>query len=187
VIGANGQVLPEGFIGELTIRSDSLLSSYYNRPDLTPKVLKDDWYWSEDLGFVLDGEVYVVGRKKDLIIVAGENIYPQDVEEIVSAHPEIHDGRVVAFGSYDGELGTEEIVVVAEVKGESDLLDAEGIERELRNAIVGELGVVARRIYLKPPKWMVKSTAGKPARSTTREKLIAEHQELQAKPTGAGL
>lgn len=187
IVSERGQALPEGGIGEVTIRSDSLLDGYFNRPDLTEKALKDGWYWSGDLGFVLDGEVYVVGRKKDLIIVAGENIYPQDVEEIVSAHPAIHDGRVVAFGAYSADLGTEEIVVVAEVNREGDLAESDRIERELKNAIVGELGVVARRIYLKPPKWVVKSTAGKPARSTTREKLIAEHAELQSKASGASL
>jgi fatty-acyl-CoA synthase len=187
IVGQNGEVLPEGCIGEVTISSDSLLSSYYNRPDLTERALRDGWYWSGDLGFTLEGEVYVIGRKKDLIIVAGENIYPQDVEEIVSAHPAIHDGRVVAFGRYDPQLGTEEIVVVAEVNTEGDLGDAQRIESELKNAIVGELGVAARRIYLKPPRWVVKSTAGKPARSTTREKLVAEHQELQSTSNGASL
>ena len=187
IVDANGEELPEGGIGELTIRSDSMLDGYYNRPDLTAKILQDGWYWSGDLGFVLDGEVYVVGRKKDLIIAAGENIYPQDVEEIVSAHPAVHEGRVVAFVAYNADLGTEEIVVVAEVNTDTDLSAADRIERELKNSIVGELGVVARRIYLKPPKWVVKSTAGKPARSTTREKLIAEHSELQSNETGTNL
>ena len=58
----------------------------------------------------------MVGRKKDLLIIGGENIYPQDIEEIVSSHPAIHDGRVVALGIFNPDLGTEEIVVVAEVE-----------------------------------------------------------------------
>lgn len=180
VAGSNGEMLPEGGVGELLIHSEAMLDGYYNRPDLTDKVLHDGWYWSGDLGFVLDGEVYVVGRKKDLIIVAGENIYPQDLEEIVSSHPAIHDGRVIAFGWYNPATGTEEILIVAELNREEDMLCSVQIERELRNSIVGELGVAAGRVYLKPPKWIVKSTAGKPARSTTREKLLAEHSELRA-------
>ena len=89
--------MPDGHVGEILIRSDSMLDGYYNRPDLTSLSLRDGWYWSGDLGFQLDRELYVTGRKKDLIIVGGKNIYPQDVEEIAFSHPAIHDGRAVAF------------------------------------------------------------------------------------------
>jgi acyl-CoA synthetase (AMP-forming)/AMP-acid ligase II len=142
-------------------------------------VFENGWYWSGDLGFIHNGELYVIGRKKDLIIVAGKNIYPQDIEEIVCSHPAIHDGRAVAFGLYNPDLGTEDILVVAEVEKEDSLNDSVEIERALRNAISAELDITARAIYLKPPRWVVKSTAGKPARSTTREKLLAEHSELK--------
>ena len=179
VIAADGAMLSDGAVGEILIRSDSLFTGYYNRPDLTAQALRDGWYWSGDLGFVVDGELYVVGRKKDLIIVAGKNIHPQDIEEIVSSHPAIHDGRAVAFGLYNPDLGTEDIVVVAEAEGEHELNNARAIEAALRNAIVAELDVAPRAVYIKPPRWIVKSTAGKPARSTTRDKLIAEHPELQ--------
>jgi acyl-CoA synthetase (AMP-forming)/AMP-acid ligase II len=156
-----------------------MLDGYYNRSDLTAKVLKDGWYWSGDLGFLLDSELYVVGRKKDLIIIAGKNIYPQDVEEIVLSHPSIHPGRAVAFGIYNEELGTEDLIAVAEVNDETFLADALRIESAIKNAIIGELGITVRTVYLKPPKWIIKSTAGKPARSSTREKLMSEHPELQ--------
>jgi len=153
-------------------------NGYYNRLDLTEEVLKDGWYWSGDLGFCFDKELYVTGRKKDLIIVGGKNIYPQDVEEIICRHPAIHDGRAVAFGVLNPDLGTEDIVVVAEMEDEEDLHDALSIERAVRNAIVAELGVAVHALFLKPRQWIVKSTAGKPARSTTRQKLLAEYPEL---------
>jgi len=170
--------LPDGSIGEIVIRSDSLFDGYYNQPDLTAAVLRDGWYWSGDLGFRLGNELFVIGRKKDLIIVGGKNIYPQDIEEIVSSHPAIHDGRVVALGMLNPDLGTEDIVVVAEVTEARLLADALAIEQAVRNAIMGDLGVGMRSVYLKPPHWIVKSTAGKPARSTTKQKLLAEHPEL---------
>ncbi len=179
IIAENGADLHEGEVGEIAIKSDAMLTGYFNRPDLTEKAVRDGWYFSGDLGFLLNGELFVVGRKKDLIIVGGENIYPQDVEEIVSSHPAIHDGRVIALGLFNAKLGTEEIVVIAEVRDEASLADSGEIEKALSNSIVGELGVAAKRIYLKPPKWIVKSTAGKPARSTTRDKLLREHPELQ--------
>lgn len=179
IVSETGGALPEGRVGEILISSDSLLDGYYNRPDLTQKALREGWYWSGDLGFYIDGELFVIGRKKDLIIVAGKNIYPQDIEEIVCSHPQIYDGRAVALGIYNEDLGTEEIVVVAEVRREEDLADQDSIESTVRLQITAELGVAARAIYLKPPRWVVKSTAGKPARSTTREKLLAEHPELR--------
>jgi acyl-CoA synthetase (AMP-forming)/AMP-acid ligase II len=178
VVNSDGEDLPDGGVGEILIQSDSLFEGYYNRPDLTAQAVRDGWYWSGDLGFLREGELYVIGRKKDLIIVGGKNIYPQDVEEIAGRHAAVRDGRAISLGVYNPDLGTEDIVVVAEVCQEDALSEALAIEREVRNAIVNELGVAVRAVYLKPPRWIVKSTAGKPARQATREKLLAEHQEL---------
>lgn len=178
IVSTAGPELDDGEVGEILVRSDSMLSGYFNRPDLTETALVDGWYLSGDLGFLLDGELYVIGRKKDLLIVGGENLYPQDIEEIVVSHPSIHDGRVVAMGVYNPELGTEDLVVVAEVEREELLTRSDEIEREVRKLVVGGIGVAVRTIFLKPPKWIVKSTAGKAARSATREKLLREHPEL---------
>jgi fatty-acyl-CoA synthase len=184
IVSAEGRPLPDGEVGEILVHSDSLFRGYFNRPDLSEKALRQNWYWSGDLGFCLDGELYVIGRKNDLIITAGKNIYPQDVEEIVCSHPAIHDGRAVVFGLHNPDLGTEEIIVVAEVERNEDLEKALEIEQAVRGAIVAELGITVRAICLKPPRWIVKSTAGKPARSTTREKLLIEHPELLGSGNG---
>ncbi len=178
IVSEDGGDLPHGAVGEILIRSDSLFEGYYNRPDATAAAIKGGWYWSGDLGIVWDGEVYVIGRRKDLIIVAGKNIHPHDVEEIVSRHADIHDGRVIAMGLYNADLGTEDIVVVAELHNDGSGVDAVAVERAVRGALVAELGVTLRKLYLKPPRWLVKSTAGKPARAGTRDKLLAEHPEL---------
>jgi fatty-acyl-CoA synthase len=178
-----GQELPDGQVGEILIQSDSLFNGYFNRPDLTTQALRNGWYWSGDCGFVLNDEVFVTGRKSDLIIIAGKNVYPQDVEAILFAHPDIHDGRAVAFGLFNADLGTEDLIAVAEVNQEQDLVRSLAVERELRKAVTAELGVAVRAVYLKPPRWIVKSTAGKPARSATREKLLREQPEL----AGAGM
>ena len=178
ILSDSGELLGEASVGEIAIQSDCLFQGYYNRADLTWQAFGDSWYHSGDLGFMLDGELFVVGRKKDLLIIGGENIYPQDIEEIVSSHPAIHDGRAIAMGLYNPTLGTEDVVVVAEVESEATLSDSAKVEQEIRSRTVGALGIAVRTILLKPPQWIVKSTAGKPARSATREKLLREHPEL---------
>ena len=180
VLSDSGDELGDDRVGEIAIQGDCLFEGYYNRADLSAQAMVGGWYRSGDLGFFHAGELYVVGRKKDLLIVGGENIYPQDIEEIVAAHPAIHDGRVVAMGVYNPDLGTQEIIVVAEVEAEDMLSRSAELESEIRRTIVASTGVAARNILLKPPKWIVKSTAGKPARSATREKLLQQHPELEA-------
>lgn len=178
IVSDTGDELPALRVGEILIKSDSLFSGYFNRPDLTAEAMIDGWYRTGDLGFFYNEELFVVGRKKDLLIIGGENIYPQDVEEIVAAHPAIHDGRAVAFGLFNRGLGTEDLIVVAEVEREEALGKAADIEPEIRSSVLAQLSVAVRRLYLKPPKWIVKSTAGKPARSATREKLLREDPDL---------
>jgi hypothetical protein len=82
------------------------------------------------------------------------------------------------LGVYNPDLGTDDIVVVAEVDRKALLAASAEIEQELRNLVVAGIGVAVRTIFLKPPKWIVKSTAGKASRSATREKLLREHPEL---------
>lgn len=180
IVSEDGANLADGNVGEIMVSSDCLFQGYFHRPDLTDEVLRDGWYSTGDLGFQLDDELYVVGRKKDLLIIGGENLYPQDIEEIAALHPAIHDGRVIAMGIYNPNLGTEDIVVVGEVEREELLDEKEEIESDIRRRIVASLGVAVRTVLLKPPKWIVKSTAGKPARAATREKLLSEHPQLNA-------
>jgi acyl-CoA synthetase (AMP-forming)/AMP-acid ligase II len=178
IVSETGALVGDHSAGEILVKSDCLFDGYYNRSDLTAQAIVDGWYHTGDLGFYLDGELFVVGRKKDLLIIGGENIYPQDIEEIVAGHGSIHDGRVIAMGVYNPDLGTEDIVVVAEVEREELLANAAEIESEIRRMVVATMGVAVRTIFLKPPKWIVKSTAGKAARSATREKMLQEHPEL---------
>ncbi len=164
-----GHDLPEGVVGEFTIRSVSLFDGYRNYPEKTAEVLRDGWYYSGDLGFKYGADYFVIGRRKDIIIVAGNNIYPEDVESAISAVSGVIPGRVVAFGEEETETGTERLCVMAE----TDIADAPG-QKQLRIAILKAgmaIDVSIATIYLVPPRFLIKSSAGKPSRQTNKARV----------------
>jgi len=174
VVDDHGTNLGDREIGELMVRSDSMLDGYFNRPDLTSRAIVDGWYKTSDLGFTAGGEVYVLGRKDDTIIIAGRNIWPADVEEIAARHDSVRDGRAVAFGVLNESLGTQDLVVVVEAAAAVGSDDAFEIEHEIRAVIAREMDLSPKVVQIAPPQWIVKSSAGKPARSATRDKFLAE-------------
>jgi acyl-CoA synthetase (AMP-forming)/AMP-acid ligase II len=168
--------LPDRTVGELAIRSDYLLSGYYRRPDLQP-FTPDGWFRTGDLGYVAEGEVYVIGRSKDLIINAGKNVYPQDIEAAVNEVPGVHAGRAVAFGVPDEREGTELIAVVAEVRTE-DTAERQAISRAIRQEVARRSAVTVTFVELVGPKWLLKTSSGKIARGANREKWLSRRPAL---------
>jgi len=175
IVDETGKELPENGVGEIIIQSVSMFDGYRNYPEKTAEVLKDGWYYSGDYGFKLNGELFVIGRKKDIIIVAGKNIYPEDVEDAVGAVEGILPGRVIAFGEEDPELGTEEISVVAETPYEDETEKKQLIQRVRMKGTSVDMTIT--NVYLVPPRWLIKSSAGKPSRKANKER-IAEMKDL---------
>ena len=101
ILNAKGEPLPDRHVGEVAVQSDCMLTGYYHRPDATEKAFMDGWYMTGDFGYLADGELYITGRKKDLIIVGGKNIYPQDLELLAYEVPGVHPGRASAFGLFN--------------------------------------------------------------------------------------
>jgi acyl-CoA synthetase (AMP-forming)/AMP-acid ligase II len=172
IVGEAGQLLPERYVGEIIIRSNSMLSEYYRRPDLTEQAIRNDWYHTGDMGYLAEGHLYVSGRKKDLIIVGGKNIYPQDLEAIANDVPGLYPGRTVAFGVSDERLGSEGIVMVCELAQTPDAAEMKTIESQLRRRIVQDLDVTLADVRLVNKRWLLKTSSGKIARSANREKYI---------------
>ncbi len=175
VVGEDGNDLPEGHVGEVLVRSVSLFDGYRNQPHKTAEVFRDGWYRSGDLGFRLGEDWFVIGRKKDLIIVAGKNLCPEDIEDAVNTVAGVIPGRVVAFGVENAEKGTEEVHVVAE----TDIRDEKG-RLELILAVqraAMEVDVTISRVVLVPPRWLIKSSSGKLSRSANKDRL-AEYQAV---------
>jgi acyl-CoA synthetase (AMP-forming)/AMP-acid ligase II len=171
VLDPDGQDLGERRVGELAIRSGCMLTEYFHRPDLTAGVFRDGWYLTGDYGYVVNGEVYVTGRKKDLIIVAGTNIYPQDLEFIADDVPGVHAGRTVAFGLENVEAGTEDVVIVVEAEPGHD---PEQLQEDVRAAIAAQSDCIARIVYVVPPMWLIKTSSGKISRTRCKAKFVAE-------------
>jgi len=173
VVDDQGQTLPERQVGELALRSDCMLTGYYHRPDATEKAFLDGWYLTGDYGYMAGGEVYVAGRKKDLIIVGGKNVYPQDLELLAMQVRGVHAGRVSAFGVFNEQSGTEDVVVVAEVDRD-DPAERQRIAEEVRQAINRGSAVAVRHVHVVSPPWIVKTSSGKTARLANREKYLKE-------------
>ena len=171
---ARGQRLPERSVGEITVRSSHMLTTYYRRPEVAARVLRDGWLHTGDLGYLADGEVYVCGREKDLIIVGGSNIFPEDVESLADAVPGVQPGRAVAFGVSDERLGTERVVIVCELRQPPIDTDARTVELELRRRVVQDLGVTIGEVRFVDRGWIIKTSSGKLARSANRDKYLKE-------------
>lgn len=171
VVDERGAPLSERRVGEICVRSGSMLAGYYRQPDAN--TLINGWYATGDLGYLADGELYITGRKKDLIIVGGKNIYPQDIENLLNDIDGLHPGRAVAFGVPNPQTGTEDIAVAAEV--ETDDPDARAdIMRTVRGRVVQTLDVAVRYVHLVDSRWLIKTSSGKLARAANRDKFIQE-------------
>ena len=173
ILDENGKDVPERVIGEVAIQSNCMLTGYYNRNDLTNKAFLDGWYLTGDYGYVADGEVFVSGRKKDMIIVGGRNVYPQDLEALTYEVPGVHGGRSVAFGIFDEAQGTEEVVIIAEVDSE-DAGEQQMIADAIRAHVTKNSAIALRHVKVVDPKWIIKTSSGKTARSANKEKFIKE-------------
>lgn len=171
VVDKDFNTLPDRRVGEIAIRSDSLFSGYFRDPSSTAKVLHDEWFYSGDMGYLADGHIFITGRKKDLIIIAGKNYYPQDIERIVCSIPGIYPGRSVALGLDDPAIGTQRLIVLAEVK-EKSLVDDPKLGAEVRKTLAGELDCVIDDLRLLPHMWLLKTSSGKIARAPNLKRYL---------------
>ncbi|NMC45460.1 MAG: fatty acyl-AMP ligase [Chloroflexi bacterium] len=163
--------LPDRNVGEVLVKSDCLFNGYYNRRDITEKAFMDGWFKTGDYGYIADGELYITGRKKDLIIVGGKNVYPQDLESIAMEVEGVHPGRTVAFGVFNETAGTEDVVIVAEVD-EKEEERKERISREIKDRVTKNSAIALRHVLLVDEKWLIKTSSGKIARAANKEKFL---------------
>ncbi len=168
-----GEDLPERYVGELLIRGTSVTPGYYKRPDATAALFRDGWLCTGDLAYLLDGELVLCGRIKDVIIVGGRNVFPEDIERACGRIDGVRAGNVIAFGM-EGYKGKESVVVVAEAKGS----DHDTIRKEIHHRVLDVCGIPPRDIMLVKPGTLPKTSSGKLQRAKCREQYLEESLEL---------
>jgi acyl-CoA synthetase (AMP-forming)/AMP-acid ligase II len=116
-VDKEGRELPTGEIGEIVVRGPGVMQGYWNDPEATREITLDGWIVTGDLGFVDgDGRIHLVDRSKDVVIRAGQNVYPSEIERVLTAHPAVRDAAVVGTPDADyGEVPLAYVVAAGEV------------------------------------------------------------------------
>ena len=136
IMNENGELAPPDTVGEVVVRGPSVMSGYWNRPEASAETLRDGWLHTGDLGRITDdGLLYLLDRTKDMIISGGSNVYAVEVEQVLSAHPDVADVAVV--GVPDDLWGELVVAVVVPAAGDGSPLDTAALEAHCRAALAG--------------------------------------------------
>jgi len=168
IVDPAGHELPERQEGRLEFRGPSVTTGYFRNPDATRELFDGDWLDSGDLGYIASGDVYLTSRSRDIIIRAGRNIYPYEVEEAAGNIPGVRKGCVAVFGSTDPDTGTERIIVLAETR-ETEAAVQEALRDQIHVLATDLLGMPPDEVVMAPPHTLLKTSSGKIRRAAIRE------------------
>ena len=164
----SGRETAERRVGRIQFRGPSTTSGYFRNPEASRALFDTDWLESGDLGYVADGELFITGRVKDLIIRGGRNVYPYELEQAAGEVDGVRRGCVAAFGSEDRDSGTERLVVVAETRAKEPGARA-AMRTAIEEAALRHLGSPPDEVLLVPPYTVLKTSSGKIRRRALRE------------------
>jgi fatty-acyl-CoA synthase len=168
-------------VGELEIKGSSVTTGYYHRPEITDATFHDGWLRTGDLAYLTQGELVVCGRIKDVIIVGGRNVFPEDIERAVGGVDGVRAGNVIAFG-VEGRKGREALVVVAEARLRGQGVDGPGQAGPVRSAVAQRVrdavGLPPEEVVLVAPGTLPKTSSGKLQRSLCRSRYLESELEL---------
>jgi fatty-acyl-CoA synthase len=167
----DGSALPDRSVGAVFVRGPSIMTEYFNQPEATARVLTTDrWLNTGDLGYMVDGELVITGRSKDLILLNGRNIWPEDIEWAVEQLSEVRNRATAAF-SITLEDGAEAPIILVE-SGLSDAFEREARARAVHAAIQERLGVDCG-VVLVPPRSLPYTSSGKLSRSKAKQLFLS--------------
>ncbi len=164
IVDDHGELVPDSCIGEISIAGSSVMREYFNDPVATADTLHGEWLMTGDLGYMKDQQLFVTGRKKELIIFGGRNYYPQDIERVVHGLELVRSGSVVAFGTKNGH--DEGIVIVAAPR---DPQNSESIGARVRAVVSESLNLPVLDVVLLESGRIPRTTSGKLCRGRCRD------------------
>lgn len=170
--GATTDNADDNYAGEIEVRGGHLFSGYFRNKMASEAAITDGWYRTGDLGFVHEGELFVCGRKKEMLIVHGRNYYAHDIEAIVSSIAHVKPGRAVVFSVEDTGSGSEEAVVLLETE-QSTSTDHRALQRAVKAAIFDRMELTVRSVVVVAPGSLVKTTSGKLSRAQNKARHLA--------------
>ncbi len=165
-----GAPLPDRRIGRIMVRGEGVMAGYFRDPDATAACLKDGWLDTGDMGYLVDGYIYIVGRAKDMIIVNGKNHWPQDIEWAIEQLPGFKAGDIAAF-SITSPAGEEEPAVLVQCRT-SDMAERAHLRDEIRNKVRNLTGMTCV-VELVPPRTLPRTSSGKLSRSKARLQYLS--------------
>lgn len=180
IVDDDGRELPERHEGSLQFTGPSATRGYYRNEEQSAGLFDGNWLNTGDRGYIADGELYLSGRNKDLIVRAGRNLYPGEIEEAVGGLEQVRSGCVAAFAAGLGERQGEKLVVVAETRSTDRQLH-ERLQAEITQIARDSLGIDVDEVAIVGPHTIPKTSSGKLRRNDTR--LRYERGSLQRKKT----
>lgn len=169
-----GNVLPDRHCGTIYVRGPSLMTGYLDQPEITASVLADGWLNTGDMGYMIDNEIIITGRQKDMIIINGRNIWPQDLEYIAERQPEIRPEDASAFAVIENDK--REVAVMVVQCRQADPAVRNDLAERLRAAVHAEMGIECR-IDLVPPHTLPRTSSGKLSRSGAKQDYLLRQQQ----------
>lgn len=173
ILDERGQPLPERQVGHVVVRGPSVMKGYYGKGAETSAVLRDGWLWTGDLGYFADGQLYITGRAKDLIIMRGKNHYAEDLERVAETVEGVRPGGTAAFGVYDEEKATDIAMMVCETQVEDKDARVKLVE-SISEAVGQSCGVALDEVVLVPPGTIPKTSSGKRQRALCRDLYLKD-------------
>lgn len=181
ITGSEGEPLPDGVFGRIELRGTSMMDGYWSRPDATAAAFRETesgrWLRTGDLGFLSDGQIFIAGREKEVIILKGQHHFPEEIDQIITAVPGVPERGVITFGESDPSGGPERVLAVVERPGPPNESDEATLRRTIQQAVADHLGITLSHVCFTPRGTLPRTTSGKPRRAVARQRW--------GKPTGS--